>query len=113
MTEKFSGSITDTHRIKRWFKDGVMHRDDGPTIIYPDGKQVWYKYNRRHRDDGPAVIYPNGDQFWYKEGEIHRDYGPAVIYVNGGQYWYKYNKQYEPSAHELMVWKMNEKLTCH
>ena len=73
------------------------------------GTKRWFKDDVLHRDDGPAVIYTNGDQCWYKEGKLHRDDGPAVICTSGTHYWYKYDKPYEPSAHELMIWKMNEK----
>ena len=78
------------------------------------GTKCWYKSGKYHRDDGPAVIYPDGRQEWYKEGKWHRDDGPAVIYPNGVQRWYKDDQPYEPSAHELMAWKMNEKerTTC-
>ena len=71
---------------KCWYKDGFLHRDDGPAITYPDGRQYWYKKGKYHRDDGPAIIYPDGDQRWFKDDIM-----------------------YEPSAHELMVWKMHEK----
>ena len=73
------------------------------------GTKRWYKGGKWHRDDGPAVIYPDGSQCWYKEGTRHRDDGPAVIKADGTQYWYKDDLPYQPSAHELMVYKMNEK----
>ncbi len=34
-------------------------------IIYPNGTHFWYKDGKIHREDGPAVIYPSGSQFWY------------------------------------------------
>ncbi len=80
------GLHIDADGMQRWFKEGKLHREDGPAIIYPDGRQWWYKEGEWHREDGPAIIYPDGRQWWYKEGE-----------------------KYEPSAHELIVYKMNEK----
>ena len=71
-----------------WHLNGVLHREDGPAIIYPDGTQYWYLNDKCHREDGPAVIYPDGIQAWYLNGERHREDGPAVIYSNGTQYWY-------------------------
>ncbi len=47
-----------------------------------------------------------------KNGRVHRDDGPALIYYIGKElceYWYKDGKPYEPSAHEIMVWKMKKK----
>ena len=80
------GLHIDSHGNKFWYKNGTIHRDDGPAATYPDGTQVWLKDGMRHRNAGPAVIYHNGDQYWYKD-----------------------DQPYEPSAHDLMVWKMNEK----
>ena len=48
--------------------NGVLHRHDGPAIIYSDGSKVWYKNDKLHRDDGPAVIYSDGSKTWYKNG---------------------------------------------
>ena len=67
---------------------GYFHRDDGPAVIYPDGRQQWYRDGMPHREDGPAVIYPDGTHYWYRNGEFHRDDGPALIYPDGRQHWY-------------------------
>ena len=50
-----------------------------------------------------------GTKRWFKDGKLHRDDGPAVIWSDDEQYWYKNDERYEPSAHEIMAWKMNEK----
>ena len=68
-------------------KNGELHRLSGPAVIYNDGEMWWYKHGKRHRDDGPAIEWPEkGIEDWWKDGE-----------------------PYEPSAHELMVWKMTQK----
>ena len=66
----------------------MLHREDGPAMIFSDGSQYWYKNGYLHREDGPAEIYPDGTQEWYINGERHREDGPAVISTNGRQYWY-------------------------
>jgi len=66
-----------------------LHRDDGPAIIYPDGRQYWYRNGEFHREDGPAIVFPDGGQYWYRNGYLHRDDGPAVIYPDGEQLWYR------------------------
>jgi hypothetical protein len=43
----------------------VLHRDDGPAIIYINGHKEWWQHGKRHRDDGPAVVYASGHQRWY------------------------------------------------
>lgn len=41
-------------------KNRIIHKDDGPAIIYDDGRsQIWYCNNQKHRVDGPAGIFKN------------------------------------------------------
>jgi hypothetical protein len=76
--------------VKKWFKNGKLHRDnDLPAYIDDDRHtQKWYKEGKLHRDnDLPAVIIDSNyyydhylTQKWYKEGKLHRDNDlPAVI----------------------------------
>ena len=55
---------------KEWYKDGKLHRDDGPAIECADGSKHWYKDGKLHRDDGPAIEWANGSKEWYKDGKI-------------------------------------------
>ena len=50
----------------RWYKNGRLHREDGPAIEYHDGGcgSEWFLNGKRHREDGPAIIWPSG-QYWY------------------------------------------------
>ena len=48
---------------------GLLHRDDGPAIEYPDGSKSWCQNGRLHRIDSPAVEWWNGDKAWYINGE--------------------------------------------
>jgi hypothetical protein len=50
--------------------DDEPHREDGPAVIFSDGKQFWYRDGMYHRDDGPAIIYPDGTQKWYLNGKL-------------------------------------------
>ena len=70
------------------YKNGQMHRDDGPAFANSHGDKHWYKNGKFHRDDGPAVVHVNGHRVWYKNGLKHRDDGPAVETANGDKYWY-------------------------
>lgn len=38
-----------------------------------DNVERWYDSSSKmiHRKDGPAVIYPNGNQFWFLNNEIY------------------------------------------
>lgn len=50
----------------------LFSRDNGPAVIYPDGKIVytsnagWY-----HRTDGPAVIYADNNKKYFINGKEH------------------------------------------
>lgn len=50
----------------RWFKDGVLHRENGPAIEWDDGDKYWYKNNVLHREAGPAIecVNPNDNQYY-------------------------------------------------
>jgi hypothetical protein len=40
--------------------------------INEDEVTRWYKDGKLHREDGPAVEYPNGYCEWYINGNIYR-----------------------------------------
>ncbi|WP_277023318.1 hypothetical protein [Aurantimonas coralicida] len=81
--------VDDPDGSLRYYRNGVLHRDDGPasTEVYPDydGPERhlhWYRDGVLHQDDGPAVIggrETNGDYEWWRNGRKHREEGPAVI----------------------------------
>ena len=73
---------------KRWYKDGELHRDDGPAVIYSSGVEEWYLNGKLHRLDGPAIIHPDGGEAWYLNGKEHREDGPAIIHSNGTKEWW-------------------------
>jgi hypothetical protein len=54
---------------KRWYKDDLLHRDDGPAIEWDNGTKFWFKNNQLHREDGPAVECVSGDKSWYLNGK--------------------------------------------
>ena len=71
-----------------YYKDGELHREDGPAVEYTDGEKHWYKNGRYHREDGPAIEYPNGTKCWYRNDLRHREDGPAIEWDNGYKEWY-------------------------
>ena len=66
---------------KQYFKDGKLHRDDGPAIESINGYKEYFKDGVTHRDDGPAVIWQDGGKQWIVDGKRHRLDGPAVIWA--------------------------------
>ena len=68
-----SKKITGCLRLKReasyWYKEGKLHREDGPAIEYKNGIKEWFQNGIRHRINGPAIEYPNARIAWYIKGE--------------------------------------------
>ena len=85
--------------------------EKGRLVFARDLKELWKdKKGSFHRLHGPAITHPNGDMSWYIHGQRHRDDGPAIYWPERKiEVWYKDGKKYQPSAHELMVWKMKKK----
>jgi hypothetical protein len=76
-----------------------------------DGLLEFFDNNRKyHRTAGPAVTFPDGDTYWFIHGTMHREDGPARIWPERGiETWCKNDELYEPSAHEIIAWKMKQK----
>ncbi|HNC55219.1 MAG TPA: hypothetical protein PLP33_07235 [Leptospiraceae bacterium] len=67
ISENFTGVAEYSNGNKHWYKEGRLHREDGPAVEWIIGYKEWWVEGLRHRTDGPAVEYPNGDKFWYVE----------------------------------------------
>ena len=74
-------------------------------------KELWRdKAGDIHRLNGPAFTLINGELGWGSHGKYHRDDGPARIWPSTGlEEWWKNGERYEPSAHDLILWKMKKK----
>jgi hypothetical protein len=80
----------------RHFRDGELHCDTGPAVIYRNGDMCWYRYGKIHRDCLPAIISANGDLSYHQDGQFHRIGGPAVILHTGEEFWYVHGQRIEP-----------------
>ena len=61
--------------------DGLLHRSNGPAVLYNGGSEEWYFKGKLHRLDGPAVIIINYCINWYVNGKLHRLNGPAIEFI--------------------------------
>jgi len=84
----------DADGAKRWYRDGKLHREDGPAIEWASGTKEWCRDDKLHREDGPAVVHADGDKRWYRDGKLHREDGPAVEWANGTKRWYRDGKRH-------------------
>lgn len=75
---------------------------------------AWYKNGNLHRDDEPAIVYDSGTKYWCINGLNHRLSGPAYI-TNGYSKFYIHGKEYfehEYWKHPLVVeYKLNRILS--
>lgn len=74
MSEVKNGRYVSEDGAIEWYRDGKLHREDGPAIEWFTGGKVWYQNGLRHREDGPAIEYHDGEKQWYLNGnEISED----------------------------------------
>lgn len=116
-----NGFEVSENETTRWFKDGLLHREDGPAVKTKDGAERWYQNGKLHREDGPAIVsekeqvwalngrFHRGDdkpavlredktQAWFIDGYRHRENGPAVIKADGTKEWYVRGRQISPRS---------------
>ena len=61
--------IISTKGHKFWYKNDLLHREDGPALEFVDGTKSWYQNDKRHRTDGPAIEHVSGNKYWYINGK--------------------------------------------
>jgi len=105
MKRKKNGIRISKKDVKKYYKNGKQHREDGPAVIYPDGTVIWKIESKRHREDGPAVIYKDGRKEWWLNGKRHRVDGPAIICTNGSEKYYLNDIEYYEDSIEVKMIK--------
>lgn len=68
--------------------NGDWHREDGPAILYPDGRESWYMNDLPHRIGGPAIVSEEGAKQWFINGQLHRTDGPAYEFASGAKLYF-------------------------
>ena len=82
-----------------WYKNGVIHREDGPAVITDGGGYHWMQNGEYHRESGPA-IEDDETKSWYIHGKLHREDGPAVVDSDGNEEWWVRGEQISISTLE-------------
>lgn len=54
----------------------ILHREDGPAVIWDSGQKIWYYENKIHREGGPAIEFPGGykEYWWHGNRYDKKDY---------------------------------------
>lgn len=97
--------VSNVFGTKRYWKNGKVHREGGPAVIYANGDLGFFKEGLCHRLDGPAFIAVSSSprQEWWREGKLHREDGPAIIYDNGQKEWYLDGKRHRTDGPALIT----------
>ena len=99
--------------IRHW-KDGGLHRIDGPSVVYLNGQEEWFKEGKRHREGGPAITYSDNRREWWQNDILHREDGPAVEFRNGAKKYYRHGREYHPDGknveHGVTTWYKDNNL---
>ena len=61
--------VDNANGNKEWYRNGQLHREDGPAIEHPNGYKAWCRNGKLHREDGPAIEYSTGGKAWWRNGE--------------------------------------------
>jgi hypothetical protein len=64
-----NGLEINKYKTKRYYKDDLLHREDGPALELSNGYKSWFINGKRHRADGPAIEWTNGDKEWFLDGK--------------------------------------------
>lgn len=73
--ENFTGILEYCDGIKGfpmscvfYYKNGKLHKENGPARCWHDGTREWNLNDLLHREDGPAVENADGSKWWYLNG---------------------------------------------
>lgn len=91
MNELKNGRYEEDGKVS-YYKDGMLHREDGPAREFSNGDKLWLLNDKPHRVDGPAHDRADGVKIWFLNGVLHRDGGPAYEHPNGRKEWIFHGK---------------------
>ncbi len=100
-------TIKKGKNYKEYYLNDKMHREFGPASMH-DGSTYWFKNGIIHRDNGPAIEYSEGKKVWIVNGRTHREDGPAITFFNSEE-WFIDGKRFESDKYliNLIKYKMN------
>lgn len=95
-----------------WYRNGVLHRENGPAVECENGEKHWFIDGKHHRDDGPAQIWSNID-YWFTHGKIPTNVEDLGIRIEYSMYWFiedKLHREDGPAielSDETKEWYLN------
>ena len=58
------------------------------SILEFTNRREWYKNGKLHRINGPAIEYKNGCKKWYRNGILYKECGPDIVYNRIKKKWF-------------------------
>jgi len=60
-------------KVKYSFEYILEHPNFTGCLIDEDNDKHWFKNGKLHREDGPALEFANDDKFWYLNGKNYNE----------------------------------------
>jgi len=119
--ENFNGWETDFAGGRLHYRNGLLHRENGPAVILRDGYRAWYldgkpltesewkaaMAEKAAKAKAKKAVPAKGRTGWFTSrkgtkcsflnGKLHNEFGPAVIHADGDREWFLDDKQYTPT----------------
>ena len=80
---------------EQYYRNGKLHREDGPAVIIRDSSgfvEKYFREGKRHRVDGPAYIYHYADgsalREYYLNDSLQRRETNSLVAIPGVQFWH-------------------------
>lgn len=101
--------IDKQHGAEKWFFEGKLHRVGGPAYSNCN-REEWRQNGVLHNTEGPAIAWAKGGIRYYYHGKLHRLDGPALIDSDGNEVYFRYGKRIEPFHEEDDIYKYRREL---
>lgn len=73
--EQIEKVLLPSGQVQFYNKEGYVEK-----VLLPSGQVQFYNERKElHREDGPAIIHPSGKEEYFRDGERHREDGPAIL----------------------------------
>lgn len=94
-TIKNKREIVEQHFMLNNRNKNILHKVDGPAVVWSDGSCEYFQNGIIHNENGPALVEKTSSytrSLWYVNGNLHREDGPALEHVtqNGDKNYYEY-----------------------
>lgn len=94
-------------RAEIYYRNGKLHREDGPAYVIPHLAEEYYRDGKLHREDGPASAwdYEDGEpsRRWALDGQLHREDGPALVVNEEIEAWCSHGKLHREDGPAIVV----------